>query len=297
MGKYVVEWKGILEKVDVLAASVGGNGLLLSPSKIGEVEAEGITMTSILFCKHGGIITPVTSGQVPEIIFSEFEEELYIKFYDVIRFENWSDDKKECAEAIWNKFYVEYGYDAAFVAGLIGNMYKEGEFGKLEGGEWPSQELKGNMIITTLAQAKIACIDTGSGYGIGAIQWSTPDRKLILYNNYEKLAVDGMLSAEQLREAELQTIFDEFNGRFKNSVINTYNEYSADTTGDYITYATKIIFRNYEIPNTYTQVDKENGYIIPDSVTNRAGDADKFDNLPAIYQRILAVKAAYEAFK
>lgn len=27
------------------------------------VEEEGITMTSVLFCKHGGIIYPITSGQ------------------------------------------------------------------------------------------------------------------------------------------------------------------------------------------------------------------------------------------
>ena len=26
-------------------------------------ESEGITMTSVLFCKHGGLIMPVTSGQ------------------------------------------------------------------------------------------------------------------------------------------------------------------------------------------------------------------------------------------
>lgn len=33
-----------------------------------KVEISGITMTSMLFCKHGGIITPVTSGQVEEEI-------------------------------------------------------------------------------------------------------------------------------------------------------------------------------------------------------------------------------------
>lgn len=26
-------------------------------------EEDGITMTSVLFCKHGGLIMPVTSGQ------------------------------------------------------------------------------------------------------------------------------------------------------------------------------------------------------------------------------------------
>ena len=31
--------------------------------------------------------------------------------------------KKICAQEIWNKFYDEYGYDAEFVAGLIGLNY------------------------------------------------------------------------------------------------------------------------------------------------------------------------------
>ena len=43
----------------------------------------------------------------------------------------WSEEKKKCAEEIWQRFYLEYGYDAYFVAGIIGNMYGEGWYGML----------------------------------------------------------------------------------------------------------------------------------------------------------------------
>lgn len=264
--------------------------------------AKAITMKSMLFCSHGGIITPVTSGQVREIIFSEFEEELYIKFYDNIAYENWSDDKKECAEAIWNRFYVEYGYDAAFVAGLIGNMYVEGVFGQLQGGmEWHkySQELKGYMIISTLSQAKIACFKAPSGFGIGAIQWSFPSRKIFLYQHYEKQAVDGRLSPEQLKEAELQTLYDELNDSYcYERVIIPYNDKKdTNTISDNLTLATCIILYEYEVSGSWDDVDNENGYEIRESVKVEAKNVETYKNLPSIYRRVLAAKAAYEALK
>ena len=52
----------------VWAAPRGIAGIIAPDSKIQTEEAEGITMTSVLFCKHGGLIYPVTSGQ--EIIVS-----------------------------------------------------------------------------------------------------------------------------------------------------------------------------------------------------------------------------------
>lgn len=56
--------KNYLNKTDISPSLVGCIGLLLTPNKGEEVETEGITMTSILFCKHGGIIYPKTSGQI-----------------------------------------------------------------------------------------------------------------------------------------------------------------------------------------------------------------------------------------
>ena len=72
------EWKNMplsgkeyLKKNNIIPQSVGGIAQLAASNKIEEVEgAEGITMTSILFCKHGGIIYPITSGQkwIKEVI-------------------------------------------------------------------------------------------------------------------------------------------------------------------------------------------------------------------------------------
>lgn len=62
----------------VWAAPRGIAGIIAPDSKIQTEEAEGITMTSVLFCKHGGLIYPVTSGQNSFENFTD-EEILYIK--------------------------------------------------------------------------------------------------------------------------------------------------------------------------------------------------------------------------
>ena len=60
------EWKNIhLDGIDYLkkadnTSPAGGIAIVLDPSKI---DTEGITRTSTLFCKHGGIIYSVDSGQ------------------------------------------------------------------------------------------------------------------------------------------------------------------------------------------------------------------------------------------
>lgn len=267
--------------------------------------AKAITMKSMLFCSHGGIITPVTSGQTAEIVFSKPEEKLYEKFYDNITYENWTDGKKRCAEEIWKKFYVECGYDAAFVAGLIGNVYEEGEFGMLQeyGCEWAqfndeNNTYEGYMVISNMEQARVACLVAPDGYGIGAVQWSSPGRKKTLYSNYVKQSKDGTLSMEQLIKAELQTLSDEFAEGYYHKVCTViYDNYVTGTTSDDITLATCIIFKNYEAPSTREKVDSQNKYTLADGVMDSAENAQTFNELPSIIKRILAAKAAYEALK
>lgn len=59
-----------------------------------EEEAEGITMTSVLFCKHGGIIYPETSGQIIEQFDNLTEEE--ILFVETIY-----GEANRCSEYSW----------------------------------------------------------------------------------------------------------------------------------------------------------------------------------------------------
>ena len=43
--------------------SVSGAGWILGGIDTEIEDVEGITRTSVLFCKHGGLIVPLTSGQ------------------------------------------------------------------------------------------------------------------------------------------------------------------------------------------------------------------------------------------
>ena len=47
------------------------------------VEAEGITRTSILFCKHGGLIVPITSGQ--DNVELEIEDIIFIRLKSLLK--------------------------------------------------------------------------------------------------------------------------------------------------------------------------------------------------------------------
>lgn len=285
------------------AVGVGSAGAVLAVSPM-TVEEEGITMTSVLFCRHGGIIYPETSGQMTEEkedIFSELEKDLLKRFYTDLAYENWTDDKKKCAQEIWNKFYVECGYDVNFVAGLIGNMYGEASCGMLQSYQcdWSkySSSLKGYMIISNIEQARIACLMAPDGYGIGAIQWSTKDRKKLLYRNYQLSQLeDGSLPTNQLIEAELNTIYDELNGDFSDVYEAYLRDQNIDEAGDSIFLSTCIIFRDYEIPASYKDVDKQNGYILATGVEDKAKKAQSIDKVPSIIQRIIAAKVAYEVF-
>ena len=68
----------------------------------------GITMTSMLFCKHGGFIYPVFSGQNNEWVLDE-------------------SDSEAVKEYMWN-FFIEAGFSEIAVAGILGNVYAESTF-------------------------------------------------------------------------------------------------------------------------------------------------------------------------
>ncbi len=73
----------------------------------------GITMTSVLFCKHGGFIYPVTSGQV--IQTDGITEEEFILD---------QTDPESIKQYMW-KFFRDAGFSEIAVAGILGNVYVE----------------------------------------------------------------------------------------------------------------------------------------------------------------------------
>ena len=265
-------------------------------------KVSGITMMSMLFCKHGGLITPVTSGQenTKENFWTEEELHILEQFGDIYAYENWTEKQKRCAEEIWQRFYVEYGYEAYFVAGIIGNMYGEGVYGMLEDKKGWKGGLIGGNAINNSSEAYLACIDTKSDFGVGMLQWSYFSRKELLFENYELFkSEDGALTADQLIEAELKTIKDEFD-RANDKYYLTYQSMVAvaEEKGDCLGYATNIIFRDYELPGEIDHVI-EGIYEISDEAWKEAEEAVResdSNKVPSIYRRNIGAKMAYEYY-
>ncbi len=236
---------------------------------------EGINMLSILFCQFGGgIITALESGQNNDKNYFWTDEELYLleQFRDIYAYKNWSEEKKKCAEEIWQRFYVEGGYDTYFVIGVIGNMYGEGICGLLQDTQrWEEYsnnevEMEGNKPIHSIQQAQIACLKAPDGMGIGMLPWSTAGRKEHLYGNYAYVysRYEKLLEEESLE-------------------------------GEKINLATNIFFRDYEAPSEYWHIEKSSYEIIKE-IKNIAVQVEKEKDVSSIYKRNIAAKIAYEHF-
>lgn len=258
---------------------------------------EGINMLSILFCQFGGgIIAALESGQDSYRNNFWTEEEMYIleRIGDIYAYENWSEEKKRCAEEIWQRFYVEAGYDVYFVVGIIGNMYGEGSCGLLQDTEGWQGGIEGGTIIKNLDDAYAACIVTGSDFGVGMLQWSYYSRKEQLYNNYTLMSEDAILTSNEIIKAEIKTIQDELEGGYS-SVYGTYKDHQNDCEGENISLATNVFFRDYEYSSEFRDVD-EFTYNITEEAQKKAMNAQSEKEVPSIYRRNIAAKIAYEHF-
>lgn len=315
------EWENLPEEYDyvdnsfdAMPGAVGIMGFLEGKQYFQFGGREAINMMSMLFCRFGGgIINAVDSGQSFEGIFTDLEKALISKYSD-FAYEEWDEEKKQCAEEIWNKFYVEGGYDACFVAGLIGNMYEEASCGTLQyplgGMNWnlyikDGNVYKGGEIVSNIAQIQAACKEAPGDYGIGMLQWSDMGRKASLLECYKKnQSADGTLTPEQLIKAEIEYIHIELpKEEDKPSYMGTMNIYRGylkepHKTVDHIEYATCLLFRRYEAPGTYKDVDATD-YTVIDEVRDKARKSAELGSeakIPSIIKRIIASKIAYEEF-
>lgn len=312
------EWENLPEEYDYVEntfdpvpGAAGIEGFLEGKQYFQFGGKEAINMMSMLFCRFGGgIINAVDSGQstvTQEDIFTDLEKTLLEKFGH-FAYEEWNEDKKRCAEEIWNKFYVEGGYDACFVAGLIGNMYGEGQCGLLQNmNGWGNfLDENGNAVcvkntcITNVNQARVACLNAPSGYGIGMIQWSFSSRKKNLFECYQEHAENGILTSEQLMAAEIEYMYVELADigevhDFKHIIPMSENYASTNNINDSVTYATSILFRDYLRPESFTDVT-ESEYTVVEEKWKEAQEAKQEKEIPSIIRRIIASKVAYEEF-
>ena len=149
---------------------------------------QGITMKSVLFCSHGGLITPVTSGQInTKIVYALACATTGGPIGEL----EW-EQMKANAEYIYN-YFDSKGWTAEAICGLLGNIFEEC---KLNPGAWQHWN------------------DVDEGYGL--VQW-TPAEDYIV--SFAKLSTDSVNALAQnnpleLMNSELQFLEDSFNGRW-----------------------------------------------------------------------------------
>lgn len=157
-----------------------------------------------------------------------------------------------------------------------------------------------NTCITNVNQARVACLNAPSGYGIGMIQWSFSSRKKNLFECYQEHAENGILTSEQLMAAEIEYMYVELADigevhDFKHIIPMSENYASTNNINDSVTYATSILFRDYLRPESFTDVT-ESEYTVVEEKWKEAQEAKQEKEIPSIIRRIIASKVAYEEF-
>lgn len=116
--KYLMKLESEWENYEI------GQNFLSFPDDI-KGQQSGITMTSMLFCRHGGFIYPVTSGQVKveEEVEEEIVEEVEVEEVLVLP-EVDAANPQSVKEFMWVYFRNE-GFSEYAVAGILGNVFAE----------------------------------------------------------------------------------------------------------------------------------------------------------------------------
>ena len=152
------EWENMVGETEYFTGSTGD----------GE-KAEKITMMSMLFCSHGGLITPVTSGQ-----------ESCLWYVSALacstggkRSGGLTQREKEWNAAYIYNYFSKRGWSGQAICGLLGNIQDESQ---MNPGAWQGWH------------------NTGIGYGL--VQWSAGTKYL---DYMEKL---GLLHGIPINEAD-----------------------------------------------------------------------------------------------
>lgn len=127
-------------------------------------------------------------------------------------------------------------------------------------------------------------------------EWHAYYRQKIMASGW----FSGALSKEQLIQAEIDTMFTELtsNDSDFSEILPTYEKYYQENNNlsDDITFSACLLFRDYEIPGTYKDVNKKDNYAVADGVWDKAQNAESDSDIPSICKRIIAAKVAYEEF-
>ena len=185
--------------------------------------------------------------------------------------------------SIIGKLLLDKGYEPAFVAGILGNIYHEGKIGYFESSayisnpslepqylkymdnEWSYRTKYSGKCIFNVSMRevgkmleKLKSYEWKRGkFGLGCVQW-TGSRTYTLFKLYEKeCGYSDTITEDQATNAEGKMVLQELSGSYKYIYDTWKKENSNKNTGNAAYNAGSDICKKYEIP-----ADKESKAIV-----------------------------------
>ena len=187
----------------------------------------GITMSSILFCKHGGIITADESGQRMQEVLNSISS---------IAYENgeaWSEEQIDMAKYVTYRMILE-GYSLEMIAGVVGNIVNEGKFGQFENSNYETHPEDKPLYLQHMDNvhnyityvSKKNLFDVGTSilvqyrkegnctnvlhkFGLGMAQWTGERGETLIDRYLEKFGENAFPTKEECTEVEIGYMLEE----------------------------------------------------------------------------------------
>ena len=265
------------EVIGTYSINQAGNsvGLLIGCFFKNNGKATGWSFKPLNKAIPGQIVTE-SVNIIQRILLDLFDEEtgydMIQKLVNSAKYKN----KKSTLSIIGNLLF-DYEYEPSFVAGVLANIYHEGNIGKFESSAYSSNRkpqyleymdtlynystLYSNKLITEVSLYDLSNVlyqcqannwEQGK-FGLGCVQW-TGERTYTLFQLYElKCGYNDRITIEQATAAEGQMIINELKGSYS-YIYNDWKNNNLDKDSDSSAYnAGYNICVKYEVPS-----DKEN---------------------------------------
>lgn len=201
-----------------------------------------INMGSILFCRHGGIIIATESGQRMHKVINSIHG---------IAYENgeiWSEEQIEMAKYVTYRMLLE-GYSLDIIAGVVGNIVNEGDFGYFESSYYKTNpddkplylihmdevhnyrtyvsgkglyEVGTNILVRFRKEGN--CTNELHMFGLGMAQWTGERGEHLIDRYLEKFGDNAFPTKEECRETEIEYMLEELRTTQHNVIVTCREE-------------------------------------------------------------------------
>ncbi len=227
----------------------------------------GITMSSILFCKHGGIITAKTSGQRTYRVLDLMNNIIYgdIAYKSG---ELWTSEMIDMAKYVTLKMLLE-GYSLDMIAGFVGNIVNEGNYGYFESSNYKTKkkpdylehmdtfhnygtyvsgrnlyDVGTNMLVQYRKDGN--CSDELHKFGLGMVQWTGGRGEALIDKYLAEFGDNAFPTREECAKVEIDYMLEELRTTYHDVIDKCEEETEEMIDTDKVAENTKIIMIDYE---------------------------------------------------